>query len=378
MSPDDTYRAAERALREGQVTAALPPLRQAADAGHPAACQRLAQYLLHFEPAGAGPEILQRLAQAREGGHPAGAYLSACVALGGVLLDVPSSQVARWLLEAAHGGLRDAWRAVAWLQAHAHPGRLDTRLLEGCAHAGDGTAAAALGVRQEGSPASVPLDPHELPDVARLGEALEAALKPPPCVSSNSQPPVHVFDDLLSVLECRLLMLTAARRLRPSTVHHPSGQVTLRDPIRTSADFSLDPLEEDFVLRWIQTRLTAAAGCRLVQAEHLVVLHYAPGQEYRPHRDDLAPQALAAHRPQAGQRLRTICAYLNPVERGGETEFPMLDVRIQPVPGRAIVFDNLDGSGRPEPRSLHAGRPVEAGAKWLATLWLRQGGYRDW
>jgi prolyl 4-hydroxylase len=55
-------------------------------------------------------------------------------------------------------------------------------------------------------------------------------------------------------------------------------------------------------------------------------------------------------------------------------------LQVAPLPGRAVVFDNMtydDASpqGRPDPDSLHAGMPVEAGEKWLATLWIRQGRY---
>ena len=51
---------------------------------------------------------------------------------------------------------------------------------------------------------------------------------------------------------------------------------------------------------------------------------------------------------------------------------------IAPVPGRAVVFDNLLADGRPDPESLHAGLPVARGEKWLATLWLRERRYRHY
>ena len=70
--------------------------------------------------------------------------------------------------------------------------------------------------------------------------------------------------------------------------------------------------------------------------------------------------------------------YLNDVEAGGETEFPLAGVRIAPVAGRAVVFDNLLADGRPDPESLHAGLPVARGEKWLATLWLRERRYRHY
>jgi hypothetical protein len=122
--------------------------------------------------------------------------------------------------------------------------------------------------------------------------------------------------------------------------------------------------------------MCTAARVGLTQAEHLTVLRYEPGQEYRPHRDYRPPSSLEQDHPESGNRLRTICVYLNHVEAGGETEFPIAGAVISPQPGRAVIFDNLFPDGRPDPDSLHAGLPVQRGEKWLATLWLRERRYR--
>ena len=123
--------------------------------------------------------------------------------------------------------------------------------------------------------------------------------------------------------------------------------------------------------------MATAAGLPLVNAEQLTVLRYAPGEEYRPHRDALGPASIEADHPESGNRLRTICVYLNPVESGGQTHFPSADRSIEPRPGSAVVFDNLLAGGGPDPDSLHAGLPVARGEKWLATLWLRERRYRE-
>lgn len=350
MSPDALAQQAEAALQGDRFDLAVPLLRQAADAGHGGACQRLAQYLLHFEPVAGADEALQRLEQARALGHPAGHYLAACVALGGRLLRVGPEQLANWLLEAARLGMPQARDAVHWLMACGSPERLELTWFE----------------RQD------------LPEGAELAARIGEGLEPVPMNVHHETPRVAVAPALLSAPECRLLMQAAANRLRPSTVHDPLAATTWRDPLRSSSDCSFDPIEEDFLLRWVQARLAVAAGCPLVQAEHLVVLHYAPGEQYKPHRDTLGPAALQRHRPDAGQRWRTLCAYLHPVEQGGQTEFPLLGLQVPPIAGSAVIFDNLDAQGHTEMRSLHAGLPVQAGRKWLATLWWRQQPYRAW
>jgi hypothetical protein len=208
--------------------------------------------------------------------------------------------------------------------------------------------------------------------------ALEDALQVPSTVVMSTRPHVQRIDKLLSADECRLLVACAQPcRRRSNTVDPATGEARQME-LRTSSDASFDPVVEDMALRVVQLRLARAARVELVQAEHLVVLRYGPGEQYRPHRDYLPPDAVANNRPQAGNRSRTICTYLNHVEGGGETVFPRADMSVAPVPGRAVVFDNLFADGRPDTESLHAGMPVTKGEKWLATLWLRERRYRDY
>jgi predicted 2-oxoglutarate/Fe(II)-dependent dioxygenase YbiX len=207
--------------------------------------------------------------------------------------------------------------------------------------------------------------------------ALEETWQQPPVKRLSDRPKLGAIDSLLSADECRLLMAAARPRLSHSHTLDPQSGAKSFNAIRTSQDASFDPLQEDLALRLVQARMATAAGVELVFAEPLIVLRYAPGEQYHPHRDYLPSAALADNRPQAGDRAGTICAYLNDVEAGGETVFPAAGVTIAPTAGSAIAFANLQSDGSPDPDSLHAGLPVERGEKWLATLWIRQGPYRD-
>ena len=185
-----------------------------------------------------------------------------------------------------------------------------------------------------------------------------------------------MIDRLFSADECRLLIACAQPYLHDSQTADPLTGVPHTLQVRTSTEASFDPIMENTALRVAQLRMASAAGIDLPNAEQLTVLRYLPGQQYRPHRDYLPTGTLQMDRPHAGNRVRSICVYLNPVEAGGATEFPVPGLRIDPLPGRAVIFDNLTPTGGPDPDSLHAGTPVEAGEKWLATLWIRQGRYR--
>ena len=61
------------------------------------------------------------------------------------------------------------------------------------------------------------------------------------------------------------------------------------------------------------------------------------------------------------------------VEAGGGTQFPELSLEFTPLKGAALVFASLDRDGAPLQTSLHWGRPVMSGEKWIATKWLRTG-----
>lgn len=111
-------------------------------------------------------------------------------------------------------------------------------------------------------------------------------------------------------------------------------------------------------------RWSTAKGCK--------VLRYATGAQYAPHYDYFEPDApgtpvLLQH---GGQRVASLVMYLNTPERGGATRFPDVHLDVAAVKGNAVFFSY----DRPHPmtRTLHAGAPVLAGEKWVATKWLRE------
>ncbi|MFA4623817.1 2OG-Fe(II) oxygenase, partial [Xanthomonas perforans] len=304
---------------------------------------------------------------------------------------------------AANADYPPALRAIAIQHGRvAHPERQRqcVALLERAAAGGDAVSAALLAerlLRGEGVPPQPdaaaqllqqlqPLGMTALPpvDVAppdpaddTAGHRIAFAPRVGP-VRRHTAPRIEEYAAVLSADECRLLMLLARPHLRASKVIDPNDASTGRAPIRTSHGATLDPIIEDFAARAAQARLAACAQLPLAHAEPLSVLCYAPGEQYRAHRDYLPPGTIAADRPPAGNRQRTVCVYLNDVGAAGETEFPVAGVRVRPRPGTLVCFDNLHADGRPDADSLHAGLPVTAGSKWLGTLWFRQQRYRDW
>lgn len=330
------------------------------------------------------------------------AYMLASISLGGLLLPRHLDTAARRIEAAVAGGIPVAMRSMALTLARlpdASAQGESERLLGHAARRGDVVSALLLLERWRRT------DPARAADLQaslhRAGhaplpyiEATEPAWSPPSgtdalkrALSSMLQiptprvlcdsPRVRHVEGLLSAEECRFVIAMARPQLRPAKVYQREAERSGLAEARTSSNATLGIAHEDFHLRLLQARMACAAQAEMVQAEPLEVMRYQPGQEYRPHRDYLPPAALQSLRPEAGQRKTTLCVYLTNVEGGGGTAFPMAELEVQPRAGDAIVFENLDAQGAPDPRSLHAGRPVTHGEKWLATLWFRERNYRN-
>jgi len=137
------------------------------------------------------------------------------------------------------------------------------------------------------------------------------------------------------------------------------------------ADFPLP--DSGVVLHLLRARIAACARIPVGNLEASSVLHYHPGQEFRPHYDfgDPAEPGYAKQVADYGQRVLTFLIYLNEDYEGGETDFPLVSWRYKGSTGDAILFQNVLPSGQPDRRMLHAGLPPLTGEKWLFSQWAR-------
>ena len=191
-------------------------------------------------------------------------------------------------------------------------------------------------------------------------------------LSSLREPRVVVFGNLLSAAECDGLIALAQPRLaRSETVKNETGGSEVH-AARTSDGMFFERGERPLIA-CIEARIAALLCWPVSQGEGLQILRYRPGAEYRPHFDYFDPQHPGTPRilERGGQRVGTLVIYLNTPEGGGSTLFPDVGLDVAPVRGNAVFFSY----DRPHAstKTLHAGAPVTAGEKWVATKWLREG-----
>jgi len=138
----------------------------------------------------------------------------------------------------------------------------------------------------------------------------------------------------------------------------------VRDTIRTSDGATIHWLIEDPAIVALNRRIAVASGTAYEDGEALQVLRYVPGQEYRPHFDWLnqAPN----------QRIWTALIYLNDDYEGGATAFVRTGLEVRGRTGDVLLFSNAQKDGHGDPLAEHAGLPVTAGVKYLATRWIRE------
>jgi len=194
-------------------------------------------------------------------------------------------------------------------------------------------------------------------------------------VRLNEEPLIHCWDDLLSAEACAQVIAAASPRMGRSQVSGAARGVVSGG--RTSSRAWVKHAHDAGVFA-AASRISAAIGLPLSHAEPLQVIHYAPGQEYRPHFDayDLSTEKGRLYCARGGQRLVTALAYLSAVEEGGETAFPRLGLAVRPRRGRLLVFYNcLPGTTRCDPRTYHQGCAPVRGEKWAFNLWFHERPY---
>lgn len=182
---------------------------------------------------------------------------------------------------------------------------------------------------------------------------------------------IFVLRDFLSADDCNALIALIDATRKPSQLFANNP-----DPdFRTSETSLLGPQEP--IVRAVEAKLENLIGIAAKYGEYIQGQRYATGQQFKPHHDFLRTGEAywAEQSNRGGQRTWTAMIFLNAPEGGGETYFPRVDLTIPPRRGSLIAWNNLDAEGEPNPATLHQGKKVTAGLKYIVTKWYRE---RPW
>jgi hypothetical protein len=205
---------------------------------------------------------------------------------------------------------------------------------------------------------------------------VEEWLAPPIQRQHHTAPRIFTVENFLPREACAWLIQQTRNRLTRAKVRDPSQGGSGYAEYRSNSGAGFSSIESDLVVQMTCLRIAAATSLPIANQEPTNVLHYGPGQEYRAHFDFVTPgeaPAFQGELQRVGQRIATVLIYLNEEYEGGETHFPRLNFSYKGATGDALIFWNLSVQGQLEGQSLHAGRPVLAGEKWIVSKWIREG-----
>lgn len=188
----------------------------------------------------------------------------------------------------------------------------------------------------------------------------------------SHNPKVRIVHDFLSAAECELLIREGDGKLTPSMVVGKDGKNEANSARSSSGTFLMN--HSPFIQK-IEERVARVSMLPVENQEAFYLLRYEKGQQYQAHPDYFSPDSDAARElvtNSGGQRAMTMIIYLSDVEEGGGTRFMHGGIDVKAKRGQAVLWwDTHPSNGTGDSNSMHAGLPVIAGTKYVATKWIR-------
>ena len=178
-----------------------------------------------------------------------------------------------------------------------------------------------------------------------------------------------VFDNVVSEEDCKSIIDSGKKTIRPSRTMDRKAL-----DYRTSFNTFL---QGHYITQSAKNLISLISELTKYPTENfelIQVVHYDSGQYYKPHHDYFPVDASyydTQIKERGGQRVWTAFLYLNNVENGGETFFPIVDFKVKPRTGRIVLWKNMI-DGKINPDSLHESLPPVDCEKWGANIWIRE------
>lgn len=209
------------------------------------------------------------------------------------------------------------------------------------------------------------------PDLDQLPTLIDVGDRSVRLLSIMRHPRVVLVAEFLDSRECEELVEHARSRLGRSMVratNDTSSDDGLVAYVRTSQQASFPPGDNALVDR-VYSRVSTFMQWPITHMENVQVVRYAAGAEFTPHHDYFSSSAHSNLIEEGGQRVATVLVYLNTASNGGATMFCDVELEIMPHQGHALAFSYPCASAGS--LTLHAGVPLAAGEKWIASFFLR-------
>lgn len=132
--------------------------------------------------------------------------------------------------------------------------------------------------------------------------------------------------------------------------------------------------ENDIFVERFKLLVCALTGIPITHQEAPHLVKYDVGGKYDAHHDFFHPNTdyYEGHTKVGGQRVVSSLLYLNEDFLGGETEFPKREKIVTPKTGRILSWRNVKLNDELDYDSLHAGKPVISGTKYILIIWTRE------
>ena len=186
-----------------------------------------------------------------------------------------------------------------------------------------------------------------------------------------NEPKVILYHNVLTHEQCDFIIDRTREKLQPSLGYDFDTKGSRLTEHRTSSTYC-DSLQE--------FAFATAANYQAIREEFYFlkfdktnfespqIQHYDIGQQYKHHWDFFNFPHIHSY---DNDRIATCIIYLNDVDEGGETDFPLIGIKVKPKKGSMIFFDYKYIYELNE-KTKHAGLPPVSGEKWILTSWVHR------
>lgn len=131
---------------------------------------------------------------------------------------------------------------------------------------------------------------------------------------------------------------------------------------------------DDPIAQKIIKKVCKINGHDTEQAEDIQVVKYEPNGYYKEHHDSCCDNTIDCKEfTKDGNRVLTMLIYLNDGFQGGATYFPNLNKEYKPNKYSGILFYPMNkNEDKCHEKSLHGGKPITSGEKYIANVWIRE------